>query len=68
MLKWNSMTDEQKSDRVHKLHDVRQAMQLESRTKRASKPRKRQLKTTFKSKELQELFNSLPSDMQRLVS
>ncbi len=68
MLNWSNMTKEQKADRVLQLNEARLKMQLESRTKRASKPKKRKLRTQFKSKELEELFNSMPPEFQKLVS
>ena len=65
---WRSLTGEQKLSHITSLQATRHEMQLEARKPRSTKPRKRRLKTTFKSKELQELFNSLPPEMQRLVS
>lgn len=68
MLNWGNLTSEQKAARVHELNTIRQKMQLEARTKRAAKPKKQRVRTSFKSKELEELFNSLPPEMQKLVS
>lgn len=67
-MMWGELTSEQKLDHITRLNDTRHKMQLEARKPRSTKPRKRKLKQTFKSKELQELFNSLPPEMQRLVS
>lgn len=65
---WGELTSEQKLEHITCLNNTRRNMQLEARKPRTTKPRKCKLKQTFKSKELQELFNSLPPDMQRLVS
>ncbi len=65
---WRSLTEDKKLAHISCLNKTRHEMQLEARKHRTTKPRKRKLKQTFKSKELQELFNSLPPEMQRLVS
>ncbi|KKL54756.1 hypothetical protein LCGC14_2262200 [marine sediment metagenome] len=67
-MTWRALTDDEKLSHIACLNKTRHDMQLEARKPRSTKPRKCRLKTTFKSKELQELFNSLPPEMQRLVS
>jgi len=68
MLNWKTLTICDKINHITDLHAIRQQMQLDARTKKATKPRKKKLRTQFKSKELEDLFNSLPPDIQRMVS
>ena len=68
-MNWQFLSNTEKLSLVVKLSQDRVALARESKSRRASTTRAAQepKKMAFKSKELEELFYSMPKDVQKLM-
>jgi hypothetical protein len=63
---WHIKNSNEKITFVEMLHQKRKALQADAVKRKASTKKKKVTKMTFKSKELEELFNKMPDDMKKL--
>lgn len=69
MKLWNELSEQERIDRVTLLISARREVLLERQPKtRTSKRKKRAIENmTFKTKELEELFHTLPPEIQSFI-
>lgn len=66
-ISWSNLSTTDKLALVMQLSSIRKELAAKSRLKRAGIKKTKNTKLTFKSKELEDLFNSMPSGIQKSI-